>query len=200
MYEIFFQIFTVSQRSRAHSVSLMHPLCAHTLSFFRSDHPVMLLIIILSRKFQNRSSTWIHPEDDFIADYCNSCCGCCPTTTQCQNFTQNRWTTCVHLSTSAEDFWKVKNLHNRQFLIGMFKMFTFTPQARASNSFVKTRPTTTTWWRLIDRPVLLPTAMWQSANLSLWKAMGDSSAVDDEAEGFRGTRGQRKETNIIHPL
>lgn len=38
------------------------------------------------------------------------------------------------------------------------------------------------------------------ANLSFWKAMGDSSVVDDEAEGFRGTRGQRKETNIIHPL
>lgn len=62
------------------------------------------------------------------------------------------------------------------------------------------RPTTTIRWRLIDRPVLLPTAMWQSANLSFWKARGDSSAADDEAEGFRGTRGQRKETNIIHPL
>lgn len=48
----------------------------------------------------------------------------------------------------------------------------------------------------------LPTAMWQLANLFFffWKAKGDSSDVDDEAKGFRGTRGQRKERDIIHPL
>lgn len=44
--------------------------------------------------------------------------------------------------------------------------------------------------------------MWQLANLFFffWKAKGDSSDVDDEAKGFRGTRGQRKERDIIHPL
>lgn len=39
-----------------------------------------------------------------------------------------------------------------------------------------------------------------SKSFFFWKAKGDSSDVDDEAKGFRGTRGQRRERDIIHPL
>lgn len=60
------------------------------------------------------------------------------------------------------------------------------------DSVMKTRHTTTTWQYLIDRLVLLPAAMWQSVNLFFWKTIGESSHVDDEAEEFNGTRGQRK--------
>lgn len=38
-------------------------------------------------------------------------------------------------------------------------------------------------------------AMCQSAKLSFWKAMGDSSVVDDEAEGFSGSTERRDKYN-----
>ena len=77
----------------------------------------------------------------------------------------------------------------------MFKLFAFTPQARTSNSFSENETHNHN-----DRRASVIANCHVAADFTFWKATGDSSVVDDEAEGFRGTRGQRKETNIIYPL
>lgn len=99
------------------------------------------------------------------------------------------------------------NFCSKQFLIGMFKGFTFTPQDRTSNSYGgrKNRAHNLNMMTS-DRQatVIANNHVAISKSFFVWEAMGDSSAVHDEAEGFRGTRGQRKvtaeKTNIIHPL
>lgn len=72
-YDVWKYSSKYSPRSPAHSVCIH---CVRTHSII-ADHSVKLLIITLSHKFQHHSGTWIHPEDDFIADYCNSCCTHC---------------------------------------------------------------------------------------------------------------------------
>lgn len=63
--------------------------------------------------------------------------------------------------------------------------------------------TTTVWWLLTGNCYCqLPCGNQQIFFSFLLEAMGDGSVVDDEAQGFSGTRRQRKvtaeKTNIIH--